>query len=155
MEKPLFKPKPGQIDYTEARWAPVINCVLRYKNKYLLVQRSEKHDFHPGYWSGISGFLDDQRNLDQKVSEEIEEELGIPKSKITKIRLGEIFDQEEPEYKKIWIVHPVLVEVETDKIKLDWEAKNYKWLTLQEIMEMKLSPGFDEVLKRLSIWAGK
>ncbi|MDP2874440.1 MAG: NUDIX domain-containing protein [bacterium] len=152
---PPFKPKPGQVDYTNARWAPVINCVLKHKNKLLVVQRNKELNFYPGYWNGVSGFLDDQRSLDQKVSDELREELGVPKAKIKKIRLGEIFDQEEPKYKKTWVVHPVLVEIETDKIKLDWEAKNYKWLTLEEIKKLKLLPGFDGVLRRLSSWIRK
>lgn len=152
MKKIIFKPRPGQIDYTNARWVPVVNCVLKYKNKLLVVQRSEELNFYPCYWNGISGFLDDQRSLHQKVSDELREELGISKTKIKKIRLGEIFDQEESKYKKTWIVHPVLVEVKTDKIELDWEASNYKWVTLQEAKRLKLLSGFDEVLKRLSLW---
>jgi isopentenyldiphosphate isomerase len=155
MRKPTFKPKLGQVDYTHARWAPVINCVLKHKNKILVVQRSKELNFYPGYWNGVSGFLDDQRSLNQKVSDELREEIGIPKTKIKKIRLGEIFNQEEPKYKKTWIVHPVLVEVGIDKVKLDWEARNYKWLTLQEVKKLKLLPGFDEVLKRLSPWIRK
>lgn len=150
MKKPTFKSRQGQVDYTNARWAPVVNCVLKYKNKLLVVQRSRELNFYPDYWNGISGFLDDQRSLSEKVVDEIREELGIPKSKIKRIRIGEIFHQEEPKYKKTWIVHPVLVEVKTDKIKLDWEAKNYKWVTLKEIRKLKLLPGFDEVLKKLS-----
>jgi len=155
MKKPSFKLKPGQIDYTRARWAPVINCVLKYKNKLLVVQRSKELNFYPGYWNGVSGFLDDQRSLDQKVFDELWEELGISKAKIKKIQLGEIFDQEEPKYKKTWIVHPVLVEVKTDKITLDWEARNYKWLTFEEVGELKLLPGFNEVLRRISPWIRK
>ena len=126
MKKPKFKPKPGQIDYTNVRWAPVINCVLKHNNKFLVVERNKELNFYPGYWNGISGFLDDQRSLHEKIADEIKEELGIPKSKIGRIQLGEIFDQEEPKYKKTWIVHPVLVEVKTDKVTLDWEARNYK-----------------------------
>ena len=155
MRKPVFKPKPGQIDYTHARWAPVINCVLKYKDKILVVQRSESLNFYPGYWNGVSGFLDDQRSLNEKVTDELREELNISKNDIKRIRLGEIFDQEEPKYKKTWIVHPVLVEVKTDKVKLDWEAKNYKWATLQEIRKLKLLPGFDEVLKKMYPWIQK
>jgi len=155
MKKPTFKPKLGQIDYTNARWAPVMNCVLKYKNKILVVQRSKELIFYPGYWNGVSGFLDDQKNLNQKVADEVREELSISKTKIKKIHLGEIFDQEEPKYAKTWIVHPVLVEVKTDKVKLDWEARNYKWVTLKEAKRLKLLPGFDEVLKRLSPWIQK
>lgn len=152
MKRSKFKPRTGQVDYTNARWAPVINCVVKYKDKILAVERSKKLNFYPGYWNGISGFLDDQRSLNEKVYEELKEELGISNANIKKIMIGEIFDQDEPKYKKTWIVHPVLVEVKTDKIKLDWEAKNYKWLILQEVKKLKLLPGFDEVLRRLSLW---
>ena len=144
-----FQPKPGQVDFTNVRWAPVINCVLKYRNKILVVQRSRDLNFYPGYWNGISGFLDDKKSLTEKVAEELREELGIPKNKILKIKLGEIFDQEELKYKKTWIVHPVLVEVKTDKIKLDWEAKNYQWLSLNEIKKLELLPGFNLVLNKL------
>ena len=144
-----WKPKPGQMDFSKARWAPVINCVLSFKKKFLVVERNHDLNFYPGYWNGISGFLDDQKGLREKVEEELREELGIPADQIKKIKLGEIFDQDEEKYKKTWIVHPVLVEVKTDKIKLDWEARNYKWLTLKEIKKLNLLPGFDEVLKRL------
>ncbi len=151
MKKPKFKPKPGQIDYTDARWAPVVNCVVKHKNKILVVRRSEKLHFYPGYWNGISGFLDDQKSLDQKVAEELKEELGMAKNQIKKIRLGEIFDQEEVKYKKTWIVHPVLVEVKTDKIRLDWEAEDFHWVTKKELKKIKLMPGFNKVLLMLKM----
>ena len=149
IKKPLFKPKAGQTDYTNIRWAPVINCVLKFKDRILVVKRSQELKTYPGYWNGISGFLDDKRSLNQKVVDELREEIGITKNKILKIKLGEIFDQEEPKYKKTWIVHPVLVEVATDKIKLDWEATDYQWLMFKEVKNLKLLPGFDKVLKHL------
>lgn len=152
MKKKKFKLKSGQVDYTNARWAPVINCVLKHKNKILVVQRSKELNFYPGYWNGISGFLDDKRSLNEKVIDELREELGMPKSKVKRIRLGQIFDQEAPKYKKTWIVHPVLVEVSTDKIKLDWEARNYRWIEFDETEKLRLLPGFDQVLERLAMW---
>ncbi|QQG46053.1 MAG: NUDIX domain-containing protein [Candidatus Niyogibacteria bacterium] len=149
MKKPLFKLKPGQVDYTNARWAPVINCVLKYRGKILIVQRSKTLNFYPGYWNGISGFLDDKRTLEHKVKDELREELGISPNKVKKIKLGEIFHQDAPKYGKTWIVHPILVEVLSDKIKLDWEARNYKWIKPQETKKFKLLPGFDKVLQKL------
>jgi len=149
MKKVKFKPRAGQIDYTTARWAPVINCVVQYRGKILVVQRNKKLNFYPGYWNGISGFLDDKRNLEQKVKDELREELKIRARDILKIRLGEIFDEEAPKYKKTWIVHPVLVNVATDKVKLDWEARNYNWIKPAEAKKLKLLPGFDMVLVKL------
>lgn len=144
----LFKPKKGQIDFTKARWAPVINCVVKNKDKFLVVRRSGELGFYPGYWNGISGFLDDRKSLREKVEEELWEELGMPKSGIKKIVLGQIFDQEAPQYKKTWVVHPVLVEVAADKIRLNWEANEYKWVSFEELKKMKLLPGFLELVKR-------
>jgi isopentenyldiphosphate isomerase len=152
MKQLKFKPKPGQIDFTNARWAPVINCVLKYQDKILIVQRSKDVGFYPKYWNGVSAFLDDKKSLKQKIQEELREELGVAKSKIARIRLGEIFDQEASKYGKTWVVHPVLVEVTIDKIKLDWEAKNYRWVKLQEVKGLKILPGFSEVLEKLKKW---
>jgi len=146
-----FQLKPGQIDYSGARWAPVINCVLKYKDKILIIRRSRKLHFYPGYWNGVSGFLDDNRSLEQKVKEEVNEELGINEESIIDITLGEIFHKDELEYKKTWIVHPILVEVNTDKIKLDWEAQDYKWINYGEAKNYKLMPGFETVLEKLAV----
>ena len=151
MKKIKFKPKPGQIDYTEVHWVPVINCVLNYKGKVLVVQRSENLAFYPSYWNGISGFLDDKKTLKQKVKEELKEELGIGGKEIKSICVGEIFHQEALGYKKTWIVHPVLVKVRTDKVKLNWEAKDYKWIRLRDAKKLKLLPGFEKVLEKISL----
>ena len=149
MKKPVFKLKPGQVDYTNARWAPVINCVVKHKDKILIVQRSTELNFYPEYWNGISGFLDDSRDIEEKVRDELKEEAGIEEKDITSIHPGKIFHQDEPAYKKTWIVHPVLVEVETDNVVLDWEAQDYKWIEIKEAKNFNLLPGFDKVLEIL------
>ncbi len=150
MMQPTLKLKPGQTDYTNIRYAPVINCVVRYKNKILLVQRSRDLRLYPGYWNGASGFLDDHQSILEKVRTELREELGIPASKIKRIRVGQIFELEAPKYKKTWIIHPVLVDVTTNDIRLDWEAQNFAWVTLAEAKKKKTLPGFDRVLTEIS-----
>lgn len=144
-----FKPKPGQIDYTHIRRAPVVNCVVRYGDKILLVRRNERMKFYPGYWNGISGFLDDTKSVREKAEEEVREEAGIEASRIRAIREGAVFEQDEPEYDKTWIVHPVLVDVNTNEIRLDWEAEDYRWVTPEEAKKFKLLPGFGKVLEIL------
>lgn len=68
-EEPKFKPKPGQVDYTNTKRAPVINCVVKYMG--------------------------------------------------------------------------------TDTIQLDWEAQNYKWISVAEVKSFDLLPGFEKVLGAL------
>ena len=148
-QEPEFKPQPGQIDFTNIRRAPVINCVARYNGKILIVQRSAGMKFYPEFWNGISGFLDDGRSVVQKARDELKEELGIEETKIVAIYEGEVFEQEESDYNKTWIVHPVLVDVKNDKITLDWEAQKYEWIEVAETGRYKLLPGFDKVLTAL------
>ncbi|MGW8184902.1 MAG: NUDIX domain-containing protein [Candidatus Moraniibacteriota bacterium] len=144
-----FKPAKGQTDYTNIVWAPVINCVLEFNGKFLIVQRNKNLNFYPNYYNGISGFLDDNKTLKEKVKKEIQEELGLKASEIKSISLGNIFHKEAPKYNKIWIVHPVLVRVNTDKIKLDWEAQGFKWIDIDEAPKYRLLPGFSQVLKEV------
>jgi len=144
-----FIPKPGQVDFTSVRWAPVINCVVRYRGKILLALRSKNLRLYPEHWNGISGFLDDHKSLEEKVREELREEIGLSKRHILSIIAGPVFDQDEPKYKKTWIVHPVLVDVNTDQIKPDWESQDYQWTTSKEARKLKLPPGFDRVLSTM------
>lgn len=148
MSKPKkFKLKPGQTDFRKIRWTPVVNCVVKYKNKILLVKRNSKMHLYPAHWNGISGFLDDLKSLKEKVKEELKEEIGITSKNIKSIKLGEIFNQEAPKYKKTWIIHPVLVEIAKDKINLDWEAEDYKWINPKEAKKFELVPGFEKVIE--------
>lgn len=105
--------------------------------------------FYPGYWNGISGFLDDGKSVRENAKEEMREEAGIAEENIVSITEGKVFEQDEREYNKMWIVHPVLVEVKTDKVKLNWEAEEYRWVSVDEAKEFKLLPGFEKVLQIL------
>jgi ADP-ribose pyrophosphatase YjhB (NUDIX family) len=148
MAQKKFKPKPGQVDYTNIRFCPVINCIVQYKDKVLLVHRSEDLDLYPNCWNGVSGFLDDDKSIHEKVLEELSEELGMDAENIKQITTGDVLVQENEEYTKTWIVFPVLVQVNTDHIETDWEAKDAKWVKPSEAKDFKLLPGFDEVLAR-------
>lgn len=146
-KEPKFVPKPGQIDYTHIRRAPVINCIVEYKGKILIMKRSAGMRFYPGYWHCIAGFLDDGRSVEEKVREELKEELGIGKKDILSLREGPLLEKDEPKYKKTWIIHPVLVKLKTDTVKLNWEAETYRWVIPEELKDYKLMPGFEKVFK--------
>jgi isopentenyldiphosphate isomerase len=144
---PQFIPKQGQTDFTHIRRAPVINCVVRFERKILVVKRSSELNFYPNCWNGISGFLDDEKTIPEKVKEELREELGISDDHILSIKEAAMLEQEEPKYDKTWIVHPVLVEVDTDEVHLDWEGKEFAWVFPEEAKRYNLLPGFDRVLE--------
>ncbi len=145
-----FKPKSGQTDYTNIRWAPVVNCVVMYRGKMLLVERSSRSFVYIQVIGTVfRDFSTTQKSLKEKVIEELREELGIRKNEVVSIRPGEVFNQDEPKYKKTWIVHPILVHVKTDTRFARLGSAKYKWVTLREAEKMKLLPGFDIVLQRI------
>jgi isopentenyldiphosphate isomerase len=148
MSIPEFVARPGQIDYTHIKRAPVLNCIVKHGDKILIVQRNSQMYFHPGVWNGISGFLDEpNKSVFDKVKEELHEEAGISEDDIVSLREGDVVEQEDQDHDKTWIVHPILAEVKTDAIRLDWEAEKYEWINPSEVWNYPLLPGFDEVIK--------
>jgi hypothetical protein len=54
--EPMFIPRPGQVDYTHIRYAPVLNAVVVYLGKALLPQRNNAMRSYPNHRCGISGY---------------------------------------------------------------------------------------------------
>lgn len=149
--EPPFVAQPGQVDYTNIRWAPVINCVVQdvQTGHILLVKRAAGLRIYPGVWNGISGFLDDHTSLEEKVYEELKDEAGISADSIRSITDGPILRLEAPEIGKTWLTLTVRVEVVSRNVRLDWEADAYAWVTPQEAFGYDLMPGFEKVLSAL------
>lgn len=148
MSEPKFTPKAGQVDYTNIRYAPVVNTVVTKDGKVLLMQRSKELRLYPGYWNGVSGFLDDNRRIEDKVLEELSEELGLSKSDIVSLKRGTPILQEAEEYGKTWLVVPMLAVIKIEDFKLDWEASQAKWFEPRQIEKLKLLPGFKAVISQ-------
>lgn len=147
-EKP-FVPRPGQVDFTNIRWCPVINCVLEIEGNILIVKRSPGMRLYPNKWNGVSGFLDDKKSLEEKVVEELHDEVGVLPEHIVDMRLGTILRQDAPDLGKTWLVLPMHVRVNTGIVTLDWEAEKYSLIVPQAAYEFDLMPGFSEVLTAL------
>jgi ADP-ribose pyrophosphatase YjhB (NUDIX family) len=146
MSEPKFVPKPGQVDYTDIRYAPVLDVVVTRSGKILLAKRSADRRLYPDCWATIDGFLDDNEAIETKAYEELREELGMSASAVVSLKRGTIMLEEDPELGKTWLVVPVLAEVNTDKFTLDWEASEARWLEPAEIPNLDLLPGTLDVI---------
>ncbi len=145
-EEPVFVPRPGQVDYTHNRYAPVLNAVVACRGKVLLLQRSSGMRSYPNHWCGVSGYLDDDRPVEDKARQEMLEEVGITTDEILSMQRGTVLLQEAPEYRKSWLVVPVLVRVRDRRYRLDWESRAAGWFSMDEATNLPLLPGFDAVL---------
>lgn len=146
MAEASFVPGPGQVDYTHIRYAPCIKVIVEHNGKILLAKRVEDRRLYPGYWDTIDGFLDDKKSIEEKVLEELQEEIGIPPKAVSSLTRGQVVIYEDSDYEKTWLLVPVLAKVKTDKYTLDWEASEAKWCEFEEVKDMHLIPGTLEII---------
>lgn len=141
----------GRIDYSNSNVAPVVTVFVKYKEKILLLKRSDKVRVYQGKWNTVAGYLDELRPIREKVLEEIKEELEIEKDNVLSIIFGEPYQFTDKEVNKTWIVCPVLVELkEKPNIKLNWEHTDYKWIKQDELRNFDIVPKLDESLSKLA-----
>lgn len=152
--KKLPKFPDGRINYSNSDTAPVIVIFIKYKDKIILLKRSDKVRTYQGKWNTVAGYLDEMKPINEKILQELREELKIKKSNILSIRLGEpyTFKDVKVEVNKTWIVHPILIELKKKpEIKLDWEHIKYQWIKPGGLKNFEtvpdLSKSFDNLFK--------
>jgi 8-oxo-dGTP pyrophosphatase MutT (NUDIX family) len=131
----------------------VVTCVLLDENKNILIlKRSDKVRTYKGFWSGISGYVEEGEEPVDTAFKEIREETGLNDNNVELIKIvntikftsfyeGERYD---------WKVYPFLFKIlKKSKIQIDWENISYKWIKPSDIDKFKVVPHFKEVLLKM------
>ena len=140
----------GRIDYSDSDKAPVLTCFVKYEGRILLLRRSDKVRVYQGLWNSVAGYLDEFRPLEEKAHEELREELGITSDLIKQTKLGQPYELTGNKAKKIWVIFPVLVELNKEPvIKLDWEHTDFRWIDPADIKSFDIVPDLDKTLSRV------
>ena len=140
----------GRINYSDSDKAPVITVFVKYKDKILLLKRSNKVRTYQGKWNTIAGYLDEVKPIKEKVLEELREEINVNEKDISDIKYGNSYKLNDSKINKIWIVHPVLVELKNKvEIKLDWEHTEYKWINPEELKKFDIVTDLDKSLRNV------
>jgi 8-oxo-dGTP diphosphatase len=128
---------------TTAKPTPVVTCFLESAGKILLLKRSEQVNSYQGKWAGVSGYLENEP--DKQVFTEIQEETSLKPSDISLVKKGKPVLIEDKETGSKWLVHPYLFHVkDSSKIRIDWEHKETRWVTPEEIGRYPAVPGLDK-----------
>jgi 8-oxo-dGTP diphosphatase len=123
----------------------VVTCFLESDGEILILRRSEKVGSYQGKWAGVSGYI--EGTPDEQALIEIEEEAGLRGEDITLIRRGEPLTAEDEELGIRWLVHPYLFHInDRNKVRLDWEHKEAKWIKPEEIGNYRTVPMLKETL---------
>jgi len=123
----------------------VVTAILRKGDKILIVKRGHLVNTFIGKWSGISGRMENTPL--ESVLQEIKEETGIPEEKVTLVKVGNPVEAEGENLK--FKIYPFLFEVKEEKIQLNWENVEYKWINPQDITQYKTVPKLKEVLEEV------
>jgi 8-oxo-dGTP pyrophosphatase MutT (NUDIX family) len=122
----------------------VITVFLRYKSRILVLKRSDKVGSFPGYWAGVSGYIEKGESPYEAAVREIREETGIRGP--TPVRGGKPFIVTDKG--RGWLVHPFIFDSPTSEITLDWEHRGYRWIDAEELESLETVPGLKKALKR-------
>ena len=126
----------------------VVTCFLESENQILILRRSEQVGSYQGRWAGVSGYIDE--TADEQALIEIEEETRLHQTDLKLIKRGKPLTVEDNNLGVKWIVYPYLFHIEDrDKIKIDWEHKEIKWIEPEEIANYETVPRLEETLQRV------
>ncbi len=125
----------------------VVTAFLRNQGEILLVRRSDKVGSYQGYWSAISGYLEDPTPLEQ-AQREIREETGVPDLEVHLVRTGDPVEAIDTKMDVCWVVHPFLFEIDNrEAVRLDWENTELRWVKPEEISNFSTVPKLKQALQ--------
>ena len=138
--------------YLKKRTDEAITVLVRRPDgKILLVKRSQKVGFYPGYWQGVAGFVVKGESFQKTALREIKEELGLPAKNLRYIKISKSRLCVSNNYDRRWRMRWLLFDSVKVKIKLDWEAVDCRWIWPREIFKYKFVPYLNVGLKRLGL----
>jgi PncC family amidohydrolase len=124
----------------------VVTCFLEQRKLILILRRSNRVGTYQRAWAGVSGYIETDP-LDQAYTE-IREETGLFKNNIRLVTEGKTVEVVDEQLHRKWIVHPFLFHVlDPDKILIDWEHTECKWIKPRDLSTYTTVPGLDRALR--------
>lgn len=128
----------------------VVTAFLLHKDKLLLLRRSQQVGSYQQRWAGISGYVEADQTPLQQVWIELKEEAGLTGNELTLLKQGSPLEVADDNLGRVWVVHPFGFELaQPDKIEIDWEHTEYKWVNPREILDHACVPGLYEAWLRV------
>jgi len=132
----------------------VVTCFLEHKKKVMFLRRSQKVGSYTGKWAGISGYIEKNNTPLVQAIQEIKEELELTEENIQLIKEGKILTVIDKNRSKQWVVHPFRFSLTgINKIKIDWEHTEFKWIDPEEIKNYETVPGLFDAWGRVKIFS--
>lgn len=121
----------------------VVTAFVSYHGRILLLRRSARVGTYPGRWAAVSGYLEPGVAPEEQARTEIREETGIGVVEV--VRAGEPFVVEDPPV-GAWRIHPFLFATADDRVALQWENSDHRWIDPARLGEFDTVPGLTRAL---------
>ncbi len=146
--KEYLETRLSKVDDESLEEKHVVTCFLEHDNKILILRRSNKVGTYRRSWAGVSGYIETS-DTDQAYTE-ISQETQLFKNDVKLIKKGKPVEVIDRNLNRKWIVHPFLFHVRApDKIKIDWEHTEARWIKPNELSKYETVPGLAEALARV------
>ncbi len=101
-----------------------------------------------GKWAGVSGYV--ETTADEQSLIEIREETGLSRKDIKLLKKGRSLEVLDRDKGIKWVVHPYLFRIlERNKVKIDWEHCETRWIVPKDIDSYETVPRLKEALARV------
>jgi len=130
----------------------VVTCLLMKDKKILILKRSDKVSTYKGMWGGVAGYVEKHEEPYETALKEINEEVGIKKENISLLKQCDPFTfTDHYEGKKYdWKIYPFLFKIgKKDKIQIDWEHSEYRWILPSNIGRYDTVPHLKEIVLKI------
>ncbi len=104
----------------------VLTGILKSRNEFLIVQRSEDDELYPGAWEFPGGHLENGETLKEGLKRELKEEIGYNHNFDCKL-IG-YDDEVKNNIHHIELNFIINVKKKDIKVKLSNEHSNYRWV---------------------------
>ena len=112
------------------------------------MRRSQQVGSYQGRWAGVSGYV--ETTADEQALVEIKEETDLSGEDLKLIKKGKSLTIKDEKLGVKWVVHPYLFHIkDRDKIRIDWEHKETRWIQPKDIDNYQTVPNLKETLARV------
>ena len=125
----------------------VATSILLNRDRILILKRSAAVGSFQHYWSGVSGFVEQDEKPLETSQREVEEETGIPRASLELLARAPPRLTEKPG--QVFEVYSFLYLCTTDQVRLDWENDEFAWVAPEALRDYRTVPWLPEMVSTL------
>jgi len=128
------------------------SILVNNENEVLILKRSNKVRTYKGMWGGIAGYVEKGEEPFDTAIKEIREEASLEQKDVVFLKSLDPFEFVDfiDGLRYDWNIYTFLFKTEKkDKVHIDWEHTEYRWINPSKLGEFDTVPHLKEVIFKL------